>query len=316
MVALGLDERLKMADIVSMYQTNFESILEEHGGFRHDGNYYIPKDMYAIDDTETLLYVGFEEGNLNSANKKNGAELFTKVQTENYVSNAFFGDWSLKLSGNPNADSYVTYRVSGLEVGAEYRYQAYIYSPTVSTYMFARNVGDTGLGSYATVYDSARYVQREFVFVATAETMEIGVMLRAGLTEFKYSQIDELLVIKVEDKQITDKISLTSSPNSLGKYTGKIEFKVDEKIGYEAQLKITFANTMGKNVDATIYINGEKYAVAPIYKTGSKLDSEGLDTVYIPIVLTKDSNIVELDIGKNSIYIYDVSLVTVNERCG
>ncbi len=317
MCALGLEERIKMADVVSMYQTNFESILAERGGFRCDGNYYIPKSEYTLSDTEVVLYEGFESGNLNTANKINAASVFTKTASDNDLANAFFGDWSLKLTGNPNSESGIYYTVTGLEVGAQYRYEAYVHSPTISTYLFARKAGESGLGQYATVYDSTSYyIKRSFVFTATASTMQIGVMIPEGLTEYKYSQIDELLVIKVEENEVSDKITLNSTPASDGKYSGKVKITVGENIGREVYLKLTFANTMGKNVDAAIYINGEKYASTPFHKTGKLAAEEGLDAMYIPIVLVEDSNIVELDLGKNAILIYDVSLVTVNTRCG
>ena len=314
MYAKNLPVRILMADVVKMYQQNFESILAENGGFRYDGKYYIPKEE--LGDTKTLLYVDYEEGNVENATVIGNASVFTKTRSDSDTTNAFLGDYSLKLSGNPNADSGLYYTVSGLETGAQYRVESFIFSPTITTYMFARNVGDTGMGQYASVHSTTLYVKRELVFTATAETMEIGVMLKAGLTEFKYSQIDDLYVIKVEETELTDKVTVENAAAD-SKYSGVVNIKVDEKIEKEAYLKITFANPANKNIDGAITVNGEEYACAPFYKTGEKLSTQGSDSVYIAVLLDKDGNTLSIDFGtKNSVYIYDVSVVTVNERCG
>ena len=116
--------------------------------------------------------------------------------------------------------------------------------------------------------------------------------------------------------ELTDKVTVENAAAD-NKYSGVVNIKVDEKIEKEAYMKITFANPANKNIDGAITVNGEEYACAPFYKTGEKLSTQGSDSVYIAVLLDKDGNTLSIDFGtKNSVYIYDVSVVTVNERCG
>ncbi len=308
MVALGLPERIKMADVVDMYQKNFESILAEQGGFIYEGNYYIPKK--ALGSTDTVLYENFEFGNLAAVTSSFGSVSIAGS------ADTYMGNYGLKVSGSESADSGAYIKVDGLSVGAKYRYSAYVFTTTrVDTYMFARETGSTGLGQYASVYDSDAFVKREFVFEATAESMEIGYMIKAGVSSHKYAVIDDICVMRVEENAATDKVSITSEPESSGAYKGVVVLKVGEKIAKEAMLKITFANTTGKTIDGKITLNGADYGTAPFYKTGAKLDAEGLDCVYIPLVMGKDENTLFIDIGERStLYVYDVSVVTLTDR--
>lgn len=307
MVALGLPERIKMADVVDLYQKNFESILAERGGFKHDGFYYIPKEETGA--TDTVLYENFESGKLGSFTSIGSASMAAAADT-------YMGDYGLKINGNESADTGAYIRLQDLREGESYRISAYVYTSTkLGAYLFARSPGEDGLGQYASVYDTGTFVLREFVFTATSDTMEIGIMVLAGSGSHKYAVVDDISVMRVTEEKMTDAVSITTAPMSGKTYKDLVTVKVDSKLEREAYLKITFANSTGKVLDGKLTVNGASYGTAPIYKTGPKLSSEGCDTVYIPLVLLKDSNTVFIDIGTGSrIDIYDVSVVTVCDR--
>lgn len=304
MVALGLPERILMADVIKMYQVNFESILEERGGFRYDGNYYIPKSE--LGSSDTALYEDFEDGKLEGVTSIAGASAATMEES-------YMGNSALKITSDDKEDTGAYITVSGLKVGETYRYSSYVYTASsVTTYLFARNVGDTGLGQHASVVNSQKYVLRELTFVATAETMQIGVMIKAEFASHKYAVVDDICVVRVKEDKVTDKVSISESTG--GAYKGSFTVTVGEKIEKEAYLKINFSNIGVKMLDGKITINGEDYATAPIYRTSKTIVDGNCDVVYIPLSLANDSNVIKIDIGSsNTIYVHEVSVVSITE---
>ena len=306
MLALGLPERIKMADVVDMYQANFEKILKENGGFIYEGHYFIPKSLVSIPETETVLYENFEHGRLSAVQSNGAVSMAPSAET-------YMGEYGLKLSGSANESSaYIT--VDGLKVGQTYRYSAYVYTATrMQLYMFARGVGDTSLGQRVSVYGTETCVYREFVFEATSEKMEIGVYMPAGVADHKYAVIDDICVMRVSEQKVSDAVSIAGDNNAERKSTFTVN--VNEKIGKEALLKITFANSTGKIVKADMTVNGEKYGAVPFYRTGPLDNTPGLDCVYIPVVLTGDTSTLTFTYGTNdTLYIFDAELVHTTER--
>ena len=307
MLALGLPERIKMADVVDLYQKNFESILKENGGFIYEGFYFIPKKSAPA--TDTVLYENFEAGNLASTVTSYSGSVSMANSEETYMD-----EYGLKIAGSETQSGSAYITVSGLKVGSKYRYSAYVYTATkVQTYMFARAEGDTSLGQFVSVYGTDTCVLREFVFEATAEKMQIGFYMPEGFGSHKYAVIDDICVMRVEETQVSDKVSVTD--NSAEAFKGTFEIKVEEKVAREAYLKITFANTAQKIIDVKMTVNGAEYGTIPFYKTGAFRDTAGLDCVYIPVVLLSDSNTLSFSMGdRDELYIYDAELVTVSDR--
>jgi len=304
MVALGLPERILMADVIKMYQVNFESILVERGGFRYDGNYYIPKTE--LGSADTAVYEDFDDGGISGITSIKGASAATEEES-------YMGSSALKITSDEKENTGAFITVNGLKVGETYRYSAYVYTASsVTVHLFARKAGDKGLGQFASVCNSQKYVLREFTFVATDESMQIGAMVPAEFASHKYAVVDDICVVRVKESKVTDKVSVSKSNG--GAYKGSFTVTVSEKLDKEAFLKVCFSNIGSKTVDGKISINGTEYASAPFYRTGKKLVDGNLDVVYIPLSLANDSNIVTIDIGSsNTIYVNDVSVVRVTE---
>lgn len=298
MYCAGLPARLKMSDIIDMYRENFEKLLVEAGGRIVGDNYYIPMGKLSTPDT-LLALDDFESGNIDGYATKNGS-----ASSEN----PFSGKFSAKIAGSETTDGYILTKVSGLTIGKTYRATAFIATSASTTgYLIAREVGATDF-VYATVSDRQNYVKRSLTFTATAEAMEIGLLLPAGTAPHKSVVMDELYVVRVEEHTAA---SVTQNEIAAG---GKYGFTVTGGDGREALLKITFSNACGKTVNAKITINGKSYATAPFYNTGSKVDANGLDATYIPLVCGADATTVTFDCGADSLYIRSAEVVRVKDR--
>ncbi len=296
MCALGLPERLYMKDTIKLYQKNFESILEERGGFRCEGTYYIPKE--SLEEIETPLYEDFDRGIPSNVVKI--GNVISATQNDSYM-----GAHAMKLKGESDA----AIPVDGLTVGAKYKLSAYVYTDTDTlARIYARADGDTGLGSYANIYGTKKYVLRELVFTATAESMKVGVSLGAG--QSGSAIVDDFMLTKAEETSLTDKVSLSVGEGE--KVKAKFTVTVSEKFEREVYLKIGFSNSTSFLLDGKITLNGSEYAAAPFYRTGKEADLQSADAVYIPILLTEDTNTVEFNIGNTrEIYISSVSVVDI-----
>lgn len=309
----GLPERYKLADIMDMFRENFEKVLLENGGKIVGDKYYIPKTDFRTYDTVKIENYNFETGDLS------GWTAFGKAAPED-TNYSFFGDHALKVNGDPSGESGAYQTVSGLKVGATYRLDAYVLSSKDATaYLFARDA--SGKTQTASVCGQTEFVKRDLVFRATAETMKIGLMLPASASTF-YAIADELTLCRVEEStpagmQITLPMQATTYGtilNADGKYENSLRITVDGKSTHEVLLKCSFANPSSAVLDAKITVNGESFGTVPFYKTGA-LAEGGADVAYIPVVLEKDINTVDLAFDGKTLYMKNVEAITERDRC-
>lgn len=300
MAGLGTRE-IYMKDILDMYQQNFESVLLENGGIIQDGNYYIPKAYETFKGLDTIYYDDFESGN---------ADNFSQIGNVQISPDTYTGNYGLKLVGNAvESSAYVTFE--GLTVGETYRVSSFISTTAGTTAeLFVKNSAGEKVAS-AHVHDQNLYVRRPIIFTATDSTMQVGVSIPAGTSSHRYAIIDEFMVIRAEENDKGEAKITTSAADN--KYTGKVDFAINANTDKEVYLKVTFSNAVGKNVNATVYLDGEEYAGVPFYKTG--VVEHCNDVVYIPVVAMNDatSYTVTIDFGTDEIYIYDAELVTVTD---
>ena len=296
MHAEELPERYLIKDVIDMYQANFEKILVENGGKIEGDNYYIPK--YNIEKPVSVFYEDFE----------NGLGTFTAKGNAKVAEVPYTGKAAAQVNGSAEDENSVYKTVSGLTVGAQYQISAYVNATTKTTaYLFARIPGAQDY-SFVTVCDPSRYVYRTYNFVATAETMEIGLAVAKGTGEFKYACLDEIMLIKVAEKTEAPKVTVTDNGKSI-----KISGSVKADTGKEVYLKVDFANTTSATVDVPMTLNGETYATIPFYKTGSTAMANAADATYITIVLNGEETIVTLDV-KDGLTVKGAQIVTVTDR--
>ncbi len=301
----NLPERLLIADILDLYQKNFESILLENGGVIRDGNYYIPKSLSSVGSMDTVYSNEFESGSL-------GDFKVTGTATATPTAAIYSGEHALQLNGGGDAESSAFVTLSDLTVGATYRVSGFISTTARTTAQLAVKRASDETVAAAHVYDQTLYVKRQLVFTATASTMQVGILLPAGTSAHRYAILDELQVDRVSETSAGT--ATIVDPTADGKYTDKLRIAVNADTTKEVYLKLTFTNPVGKTINADVLMDGLDYAGVPFYKTGAAAQSN--DAVYIPVI-TKDgatSYTVTIDFGGNGVYVYDAELLTVRER--
>ena len=308
----GLPENYKLTDIMDMFRENFERVLVENGGKIVGDTYYIPKTNFRTYDYVKINNYNFETGDLAGWTSLGGAA----PESSTY---AFYGEYALKVSGDPSRESGAYQTVSGLKVGSTYRLDAYALSSKDATgYLLARDAA--GKTQTAAVSGQTDFVKRDLVFRATAETMQIGLMLPA-CTSTCYAIADELTLYRLEETtpsgmQITlpmEAATVGTIINAEGKYENSVRITVDGKSAREVLLKCTFANPSNAIVDAKITVNGESFDTVPFYKTGT-ITKNGVDVAYIPVVLDKDVNTVDLAYDGKVLYMKNVEAVIERTR--
>ena len=300
-----LEERMNIADIVAKFVKNFESVLVENGGKIDDTNYYIPTEQLGTSEGIKIPNCGFENGNLDG---------FTVVGTAEISPLATMGLNAAKLTGN--TELYTT--VSGLTVGATYKLTLYINgSETATTYLFARKAGGEGTCASVnrtvgtSVYEAQQSVRRSLVFEATAETMEIGVILKPVRT-VDYAVVDQFLLNRIEETPVGTVTIKNATDN--GVYTNNFSLTVESETDKEAYIKLKFANASGTFIKADITLNRKPYRATAFYKTATApAGYTSADCVLIPVVLKKGSNTVNLQYG-GKLTVTEATVITVDER--
>lgn len=277
MFAENLPERLKITDILDKYQKNFESILLERGGKIEDGVYYIPESPVTKMDTAVIANYGFEDGTV--------APFAVRHGTVTAEAPGCTGDYSLKLTG-AEGGSEAAAEISGLKAGETYRLTAYLFSSAGTTVsLFAEKTDGSGR-VFSTLFDTQSYVRRILVFRAPAETVRIGVAFDAE-NPYKYALADNLTLVRIEE---------TPAGTVSG---GDGKWTVVSDTDREAWLKLTFTNTSGKLADCALKVDGQKYTVVPLRKTGKTVAEGEANVLYVPLLLGKGERSVALTLPKN-----------------
>ncbi|MBE6641131.1 MAG: S-layer homology domain-containing protein [Ruminococcaceae bacterium] len=295
MFSVNLPDRIGMQELLDLYKQNFESNLLANGGKIENGNYYIPENTLAV--TDTVFADEFEHGTLDGYT--------VKGEVENTVG-SYSGERGAKLIGGSSVSS-IERTLTGLTPGASYRLSAFISSAAdVTAKMYVVNGGEK---SYVSVYDQAYYVKRELVFTATSDTAVIGFSIPAGLSSHKYAVIDEVYVIRVEEKS-AGSVEFESK-SATNRYSGTVAFDIKANEHKEYYLKITFENTYDVTVRGKITVNGKSYATAPFHPTGE----EGMGVVYIPVLAEEKAEFkVRIDFASQSLTVHSAELVEIKDR--
>lgn len=303
MYCAGLPERLSIAEIVEMYRENFEAILKENGGFVRNGYYYIPKET--LRPVDCVWFEDFESGSTEGYTVTGTAAVCTDMPMS--------GKYAATVTG-ASLRSSIYKTVDGLTVGDTYRLTAYVnVSEGTTATLFARAKGETTYGAQATVLNTtlnglSRFAKRELFFTATAESMEIGLMLPGSTLSTLSATVDDITLVRAEEGSTGAAVRLVQ-PNVNHFYNGSVELAAEGGTGKEVYLKVNFANTTGSLLRARISINGEAYATAPFYKTGSSIKKVN-NVLYIPLVLPAGESRITLSYGTSRLYVFGAELVS------
>lgn len=311
----GLDERFLIQDLLDMYQQNFENVLYDNGGFKLDGNYYIPKQT--ISSVETAYAEHFEDGSFSDYTVKGGTVVNSDAP--------FMGAYAPALTASESGDSMAYTTVSGLTVGETYKLSAFILtSDGVTAHMFARESG-ADITNYVTVHDSnvyvrrfitgegetdmCSYVKRELVFTATKSSMEIGFMLPVGTVSDGRVEFDAVEVIRFAETEVAD-VTVSGRQSESGAYNGLIRFDIDGGSEDEVWLKLTYSATSGALEKAFTCVNRAWQSRTPIVPTNG-----GKVTIFIPVLVNNDtSNLITLFVGENNVTVHEAKLVSISDR--
>ncbi len=294
MYAAKLPERLKITDLLALYQQNFETVLAANGGYEEDGKYYIPKTEFLPVDSVRIENADFEDGDLK-AYAVEGDVKISEFSTS--------GKYAVQMKGNGS----ISQQVTGLTVGATYRLTAFLYATNPST---ARLFADCGDGEksatvYSTIsqaknYDEQRTVRRSLYFTATAETATVGVRYEteSAATE---AILDDLSLVRTEERSAgTVTVSNLTSPVG-----SSVRVTVTAEEAGLAWLKWKFDNhgAIGK---AEMTVNRKTSGVACFYRTSPlNVSTENFrdDYVYLPVPLKKGENTVSLTFSASKIFL-------------
>ena len=309
MFAEGLPERYTIASVIELYRENFEWLLVQNGGVIVDDVYYIPKQALQVADAVSIPNADFENAALDNFKAEGNAN---DVVLTDY---AYWGEQAVQVYTNRSEANGVYATVTGLTKGDTYRMSAYIIAANNATaHLFAREVGSDEY-QYASVYYQPEFVNRDLVFTATAETMELGLIVPAQST-YGYAIVDEIEVRRIAENPVEGigAVQITSKGDGANNYTGKISFEVSGTAESEVYLKVYFSNTTGGIVNAAVTVNGDNFRTVPFYKTGTTVSENSSDFAYIPVLLTKDTNKIVLNIESSSLHITSAEIVTVEDR--
>ena len=314
MYMAGLEERFMISDLLDMYQANFENVLEDYGGFKLDGKYYIPRQT--ISKVDTVYAEHFEDGGRSKYSVTGG--------TVANPADPFMGANALELrAGSKESTAYTT--VSGLTVGKNYKLSAFIRtSDGVTAHMFVREKG-AAVKNFVTVHDSnvyvrrftvgvgendmCSYVKRELVFTATASSMEIGFMLPSGTVSGGSVAADAVEVIRFEETKAAD-VTVNGARKANGAYNGLIRFDIDGGCEKEAWLKVTYSSNATTLEKAFTLVNRSWQSRTPIVPTNG-----GNVTIYIPVLVNnEESNLVTIYVGETDVTVHEAALVSVKDR--
>jgi len=285
-----------MADLLAMYQKNFESNLLASGGKIENGNYYIP--VTTLKGTDALFIEEFEHGSLDGYTTAGNVTVNTTLP--------YYGYHDAKLGGAAT-ETKLEKTVSGLTVGEDYRLSAFISTSPDLTATFYLVNGDTR--EYLTVQDQTPYVKREIVFTTKAESVTFGLSIPKGTAENKCALIDEIWLMHVREES-AGSVSVVNV-SAANTYTDTVSFAVQANTEEEVYLKLQFANAADKYVNTMLTVGGEEYAGVPLYKTGE----DGRGCAYIPLVAKDASSyIVSMKFGGSTLSVFSAELVTLTDK--
>ncbi len=309
-MAANADERFNLKDLIYMYQSNFENILYENGGFKQDGNYYIPKQT--ITPLTTVYAEHFETNGVSDYTATGGKVTLADLP--------FMGSKALQVNAASSGKSEAYTTVSGLTVGKTYKLTAFVRTTEgVTAHMFARKSGATDYayvtahdpGSYIRRYtvgegqnDVRSYVRRDLIFTATAASMQIGLALPAGTPTGGNASFDALELTVFDENTVCD-VTVSGNKNKNGAYNGLIRFDIDGGSETEVWLKVTYSCDAANTVKVPAHINHALQSKVPLVPTNG-----GKVTIFFPVLVNKEKeNLVTLYVGQTDVEIFEAELI-------
>ena len=292
--------RIKISEIIDLYQANFEKILLEQGGQITETSYIIPTT--SVYEDHSLLFENCD-GELRDTTgfKFNNGKLTSLVETDPGLTHSGYGGF--KMTNIKNGRVY--HQFDNLIKGRKYRVSAYVTtSDDTQVEFFAGENDDYRFITFANVNS---LINKNFIFEATSSSMKVGFRFADSAAKDTYLTFDDFFIEEIERNYI----STVSEQNYLlsnGKYIKSINKPESVSIGEEVYLEIEYRH-YGKPIKAKVIRNGKIFG-GIVLSTTSINGLKGNAVVQIPYVFEKDTDMIQIIFENNKInignsYIYN-----------
>lgn len=294
--------RIKIDDIVSMYQRNFEKILLANGGVVEEDSYIIPTT--SVYEDHSYLFSNYDaEMRTTDGFQSNNGELSCLVDaygTENGDIHAGYAAFNLKNLG----ESEVYHTFDNLTVGKTYRLSVYVKTDKGGQVsLFARGKGDPQEITFSNVKS---LINKEFFFTATKSEMQVGFRFDDSAQTGDILTFDDFMLEEVERETLYSDSGqgLNLVSNQYMKMISKPE-TVSE--GEEVIVSIQYRNYSKNTVVATVKRNNEVFG-GVVLSTTSASSTSGSAFLEIPYVFQGNSDAFTLEFDGNKIYVGEIKI--------
>lgn len=286
--------RIKIDDIIKLYQENFETLLLEQGGQITETSYIIPTTT--VYEDHSLLFDNYDgEGRSTDGFKFNNGKLTSLVESETGRVHTGYGAFQFKNTKN----GQVYHEFTNLVKGRKYRVSTYVTtSDSTQIELFASDENDNyQYNSFANVNS---LINKTFVFEATSSSMKVGFKFADSAAKDATLTFDDFFVEEIERKKLVtvveDSFKLTNGGHEL-----KISKPNNVEIGEEVILEINYRH-YGESIKSKVMRNGKVFG-GIILSTTSINGLKGNAAVQIPYVFESAEDTVSLSYENSKIYI-------------
>lgn len=290
--------RIKIDDIIKMYQENFETLLVENGGEILENSYKIPTETVYKDHSLLFENCDGENRNTSGFTAKNGT-LTPYISSETGIVHTGYG--ALQLENTKNGEVY--HEFTNLVKGRKYRVSAYV---TTSDNAQLEFFADDGSKSQSITFANVTsLINKSFIFEATSNKMNVGFRFASSAKAGDKLTFDDYFIEEIERNQIAvvqeQKFSVAS-----GKYEFTVNRPANVKIGEEVVLEIAYRH-YGSSLKTKIQRNNKVFG-SVILSTTSTNGISGCDVVQVPYVFEKDVDTLQLSFESAKIYFGNIEI--------
>lgn len=289
-------EKEKIDDIVTLFQTNMESLLLLNGGSIDGADYVIPYQEAEVN--RSFLFDNFDlEKRTSESFSGKSASLNVIEESGSASTTVHSGYAALGVSAENNGEVSHTY--GNLLPGKNYHLEVFLRSDdAINGSLYAKDQTKESSVSFSL---TKTYLARHLYFTATSSSMEVGIRTSAGAYD-----LDDFLLEETK----TD-ASFSFKSESFGSKTSKVSLSLNKpdnlKKGQEILLEIPYRYS-GTSSFVTLKRNGVSFGGFYLSKTGTSINDGG-DIALVPYVFENDSDNVVLDLGSLSGSFSSFSLV-------
>lgn len=286
--------------LVDLYVHNFETYLVKQGGRIEGNNYVVPTT--AVKSDQSILFNNCDAELRDNTGwfTKSGGEL--SIIEEGELVNVHSGYASFKFTND--SSSKVLHRYTNLVPGAYYRVSTFTKVSKDSVVELVA-IGN-GKTQSISIGGDDKLLNKDFIFKATAKTMDVGFSFALGSKADDYVIFDDFQMERISYK------SYFLEENNLKSYSNKfiktLNKPADVAIGDEVYVRVEYASKTSGAVIVGVNRNQTLFGSVVASKTGKSLIT-GSDYLEIPYIFEKESDFMQLSFDKYSLGIGSVEII-------